>query len=232
MNSVIKIENVVKSYDMGEVEVQALRGVDLNITQGDFVAIVGPSGSGKSTLMHIIGLLDRPTTGTVSLQGKDVSTLNQDERAILRNKHIGFVFQQFNLLSRTSAVDNVGLPLLYAGIKAADRDKRAIKALQEVGLGERLYHFSTQLSGGQQQRVAIARALINDPTLILADEPTGNLDSKSGSEIMTLLKNLNEKGNTIVLVTHELDIAKGTKRTVEIKDGKIIKDKKNGKKHD
>jgi len=230
MNSVIKIENVVKTYEMGEVEVHALRGVDLSISEGEFVAIVGPSGSGKSTLMHIIGLLDRPTTGVVKLQGKDVSTLSQDERAVLRNKHIGFVFQQFNLLSRTTAVDNVGLPLLYAGVKAKDRDMRAKKALEEVGLGERLYHFSTQLSGGQQQRVAIARALINNPTLILADEPTGNLDSKSGSEIMGLLKKLNENGNTIVLVTHELDIARGTKRTVEIMDGKIVKDVRNGKK--
>jgi putative ABC transport system ATP-binding protein len=229
MNSVIKIENVVKTYHMGEIEVHALMGVDLNISEGEFVAVIGPSGSGKSTLMHIVGLLDRPTSGTVKLQGKDVSKLSQDERAILRNKHIGFVFQQFNLLARTTAIDNVGLPLLYAGVKAKDREIRAKKALEEVGLGERLYHFSTQLSGGQQQKVAIARALINNPTLILADEPTGNLDSKSGSEIMNLLKKLNEDGNTIVLVTHELHIAQGTKRIVEIRDGKIVLDKKNGK---
>jgi len=232
MNSVIKIENVFKTYDMGEVEVHALRGVNMDIKEGEFVAIVGPSGSGKSTLMHIIGLLDRPTTGKVFLRGKDVSTLSQDDRAILRNRHIGFVFQQFNLLARTTAVDNVSLPLLYSGVKAAERDNRAKKVLEQVGLGERLDHFSTQLSGGQQQRVAIARALINNPTLILADEPTGNLDSKAGSEIMKLLRDLNKEGHTIVLVTHELDIAEGTKRTVEIKDGEIIRDAKNGKKHD
>jgi putative ABC transport system ATP-binding protein len=232
MNSVIKIENATKTYQMGEVNVHALRGVNLNINKGDFVAIVGPSGSGKSTLMHIIGLLDRPTSGYVYLEGKDVSELSQDERAVLRNKHIGFVFQQFNLLSRTSALDNVALPLLYSGIKREEREKRAVKILESVGLGERLDHTSTQLSGGQQQRVAIARALINNPALVLADEPTGNLDSKSGKEIMKLLSDLNNKGNTIVLVTHELDIAKGTKRIVEIMDGKIVKDELNGKVHD
>jgi putative ABC transport system ATP-binding protein len=232
MNSVIKIENATKTYQMGEVNVHALRGVNLNINKGDFVAIVGPSGSGKSTLMHIIGLLDRPTSGYVYLEGKDVSELSQDERAVLRNKHIGFVFQQFNLLSRTSALENVALPLLYSGIKREEREKRAVKILESVGLGERLDHTSTQLSGGQQQRVAIARALINNPALVLADEPTGNLDSKSGKEIMKLLSDLNNKGNTIVLVTHELDIAKGTKRIVEIMDGKIVKDELNGKVHD
>ncbi len=231
MNSVIKIEKVTKTYSMGEVEVYALQGINLEITKGEFVAIVGPSGSGKSTLMHMIGLLDRPTSGKVYLQGKNVSELTQDERASLRNVHIGFVFQQFNLLSRTSALDNVSLPLLYAGVDHKERVERATKALQRVGLGERLDHFSTQLSGGQQQRVAIARALINNPTLILADEPTGNLDSKSGSEIMALLAELNKKGNTIVLVTHELDIARGAKRTVEIMDGVIVRDQINGKNH-
>jgi putative ABC transport system ATP-binding protein len=230
MSSVIEIDNVTKTYSMGEVEVHALRSVNLNIRSGEFVAIVGPSGSGKSTLMHMVGLLDKPTTGKVFLQDKDVSQLSQDERATLRNKHIGFVFQQFNLLSRTSALDNVSLPLLYAGIGSKDREERATIALTRVGLGDRLDHFSTQLSGGQQQRVAIARALINNPTLILADEPTGNLDSKSGSEIMNLLSELNNKGNTIVLVTHELDIAKGAKRTVEIRDGEIVKDHVNGQK--
>lgn len=229
MNSVIKVENVTKTYNMGEIEVHALRGVNLNIKKGEFVAIIGPSGSGKSTLMHIIGLLDRPSTGKVFLEEKDVSQLSQDDRAILRNKHIGFVFQQFNLLSKTSALDNVALPLLYSGIGKIEREQRAKKALVGVGLGERLDHFSTQLSGGQQQRVAIARALINKPTMILADEPTGNLDSKSGQEIMNLLSDLNKNGNTIVLVTHELDIAKGAKRTVEIKDGNIVKDTLNGK---
>jgi putative ABC transport system ATP-binding protein len=231
MNSVINIENVVKTYDMGEISVHALRGVDLMIKKGEFVSITGPSGSGKSTLMHIIGLLDRPTTGKVKLEGKDVSTFSQDERATMRNKHLGFVFQQFNLLRRTSALDNVSLPLLYSGVGPAERNRRAKEALEKVGLGERLDHYSTQLSGGQQQRVAIARALINKPSLILADEPTGNLDSKSGSEIMGLLKSLNDAGNTIVLVTHELDIARGTKRIVEIMDGKIVNDELNGKKH-
>jgi putative ABC transport system ATP-binding protein len=230
MNSVIKIENATKTYSMGEVEVHALRGVSLNINKGEFVAIIGPSGSGKSTLMHIIGLLDRPTSGKVYLQGKDVNKLSQDERANLRNKHIGFVFQQFNLLARTSALDNVILPLLYAGVENRERIKRATNVLSGVGLGERLDHSPTQLSGGQQQRVAIARALINNPTMILADEPTGNLDSKSGKEIMNLLSELNKKGNTIVLVTHELDIAKGAKRTVELMDGAIVKDSPNGEK--
>jgi len=231
MTSVIEIENVTKTYDMGEIQVHALRGVSMDINKGEFVAIIGASGSGKSTLMHIIGLLDRPTSGVVKLEGKDVSTLSQDERAVLRNKHLGFVFQQFNLLRKTSALDNVGLPLLYSGVSARERDIKSTKALEQVGLGDRLGHFSTQLSGGQQQRVAIARALINDPTLILADEPTGNLDSKSGEEIMNLLKNLNNEGNTIVLVTHELDIARGAKRIVEIMDGKIVKDEMNGKSH-
>ena len=233
MNSVIEIENVTKSYSMGEeIEVNALKGINLSIKSGEFVAIIGPSGSGKSTLMHIIGLLDRPTSGKVSLQGKDVSELGSDELATLRNIHIGFVFQQFNLLPRTTAVDNVSLPLLYAGVEASVREERARLALESVGLGDRLEHSPTQLSGGQQQRVAIARALINTPTLILADEPTGNLDSKSGREIMEFLSDLNKKGNTIVLVTHEPDIAKGAKRTIEIRDGEIVADKLNGKKHD
>jgi len=229
MASVIEILNITKTYSMGDVEVHALKGINLSIQSGEFVAIVGHSGSGKSTLMHIIGLLDQPTTGIVKLEGKDVSKLSADELATLRNKHIGFVFQQFNLLARTSALDNVSLPLLYSGVKKKERDERAKTGLIDVGLGERIYHTSTQLSGGQQQRVAIARALINKPTLILADEPTGNLDSKSGEEIMEILQSLNKKGNTIVLVTHELDIAKGAKRTVEIRDGQIISDKKNGK---
>lgn len=214
---------------MGEIVVKAICEVSLEIEKGEFVAIVGASGSGKSTLMHIIGILDRPTAGKVYLEGKDVSELTTDERAILRNQNIGFVFQQFNLLRRTSALDNVALPLLYAGTDKKDRNEEAKKALEQVGLADRLNHHPSQLSGGQQQRVAIARALVNKPTLILADEPTGNLDSKSGKEIMNLLHELNKQGNTIVLVTHEPDIAKGAKRTITLMDGKIISDERNHK---
>lgn len=214
---------------MGEIEVHALAGVNLSINKGEFVAIIGPSGSGKSTLMHVVGLLDTPTSGKVYLGGTETSMLTEDELATQRNKHIGFVFQSFNLLPRTSAVDNVSLPLLYSGTQKEDRNKRAKKALEVVDLADRLEHTSAQLSGGQQQRVAIARALVNNPSIILADEPTGNLDSKSGQEIMDLLHNLNKQGNTIVLVTHELDIAKGAKRIIEMLDGKIAKDLKNHK---
>ena len=226
MSSVIKLEHVEKTYPMGEVDVHALVDIDLTIERGEFVAIVGHSGSGKSTLMHIIGLLDKPTKGRVTLEGKKIENLTEDELAFLRNKHIGFVFQSFNLLPRTSAIDNVSLPLIYTKVKG-QRILKAKKALEEVGLGERQEHFPSQLSGGQQQRVAIARALINNPSIVLADEPTGNLDTKSGEEIMHLLEKLNGRGNTIVLVTHELDIAKSAQRIVELKDGKVIKDTKN-----
>lgn len=227
MASLISLSKVTKTYRLdGGVEVQALRGIDLKIKEKEFVSIIGPSGSGKSTLMHIIGILDSPSTGLVELEGKNVGKLPEEKLAELRNKHIGFVFQAFNLLPRTSALDNVELPLIYSGVSATERIKRAEEALKIVGLAERMNHTPAQLSGGQQQRVAIARALITKPSLILADEPTGNLDSKAGDEIVSLLKELNAKGNTIVLVTHELEIAKKAKRIVQMKDGVIISDKK------
>lgn len=225
MTSLINLKSVKKSYKLGDdVIVEALRGVDLEIKKGEFVAIVGPSGSGKSTLMHMIGILDKPTTGTVSLDGKEIGKLKEEELAVLRNKYIGFVFQAFNLLSKTSAKDNVELPLIYSGVSKEERSRRATAELIQVGLGERLDHTPSQLSGGQQQRVAIARALVTRPSLILADEPTGNLDSKSGVEIIALLKDLNKNGNTIVLVTHDIETAKNAKRIVSIKDGLIVSD--------
>ncbi len=227
MSALIELSNVKKSYKLGDdVLVEALRGVNLQIKKGEFVAITGPSGSGKSTLMHMIGILDKPTSGTVSLDGRDIGKLAEENLAVLRNKYIGFVFQAFNLLSKTSAKDNVELPLIYSGDAKEVRSKKAEEELVRVGLGERLDHTPSQLSGGQQQRVAIARALVTKPSLILADEPTGNLDSKSGAEILELLKSLNKAGNTIVLVTHDIDIAKNAKRVVEIRDGVITRDRK------
>jgi len=223
-SSIIRIENAKKTYRMGDVEFDAISNVNLNIKKGDFVAIVGPSGSGKSTLMHIIGLLDSPTSGKVYLHQKDVSSTTQEEQAVLRNKHIGFVFQLFNLLARTSSKDNVEMPLIYAGLGNGERRKRALEVLKLVDLEDKADNLPSQLSGGQQQRVAIARALVNSPDLILADEPTGNLDSKSGKEILDLLIDLNKKGNTVVLVTHDLSIASKAKRIIELKDGRIVRD--------
>ena len=227
MSSLVKLTNVKKVYPMGEVKVEALGGVNLEIKEGEFVALIGASGSGKSTLMHIIGLLDQPSSGKVSLKSKNTTTLSSDERSAFRNKQIGFVFQTFNLLGRTSALDNVALPLIYSGDEKEARKGKAMVALNQVGLSDRADHFPSQLSGGQQQRVAIARALVNKPSLILADEPTGNLDTKTSAEIMKIIKKLNKRGNTILVVTHEKSIAKSAKRVVEIRDGKIISDKKN-----
>ncbi len=226
MAPLISLSKVTKTYVLGDdIIVNALHEIDLHINKGEFVAIIGPSGSGKSTLMHIIGILDKPTTGKVMLEDHNIAKLSEEKLAGLRNTHIGFVFQAFNLLPRTSALENVELPLVYSGITADERKKRAEESLRIVGLEERMHHTPAQLSGGQQQRVAIARALINKPSLILADEPTGNLDSKAGDEIIDLLKQLNDKGNTIVLVTHELEIAKKAKRIIQVKDGVIVSDK-------
>ena len=219
----IEVRNVTKVYRMGEIEVHALRGVSLQVYPGEMMAIMGPSGSGKSTLMNILGALDVPTTGTYLLDGQDVSRMSEDRLANIRNRKIGFVFQTFNLLPRMSALANVELPLIYAGV--GNGRKRCIAALELVGLGDRLHHRPNELSGGQQQRVAIARALVNEPSLILADEPTGNLDSKSGEEVMRAFQELNEKrGITVVFVTHEPDIAVHTRRIVRLQDGPIVSD--------
>jgi putative ABC transport system ATP-binding protein len=222
---VIQLDHIHKTYTMGDVDVHALRGVSLTIREGEFVAIMGASGSGKSTTMNIIGCLDRPTRGTYILDGQDVSELSKDERADIRCEKIGFVFQGFNLLSRTSALENVELPMLYLGIPTAERDRRALEALAAVGLAGREQNHPNQLSGGQQQRVAVARSLVNNPALILADEPTGNLDSRTSVEVMEIFQRLNrERGITLVLVTHEPDIAQYAQRIVVFKDGKIKKD--------
>ncbi len=222
----IELENVARTYVMGDVTVQALRGVSLTIGRGEFVAIMGSSGSGKSTLMNTLGCLDRPTSGHYRLQGREVSQMSRDELALLRNRTLGFVFQNFNLLSRTSALENVELPLLYAGISASERTRRATAALTRVGLGSRLDHHSSQLSGGQQQRVAIARALVGEPQVILADEPTGNLDSSTSVEVMALLQELGASGITVVLVTHEADIAAHASRVIVMRDGQVLSDER------
>ena len=225
---VIEIRGLEKVYKMGEVEVRALAGVDILVEPGDFIAIMGPSGSGKSTLMNIIGCLDRPTRGSYKLDGVDVSELGRDDRAVIRNAKIGFVFQSFNLLSRTSAMENVELPLLYGefGWTRAQRHEAARRALELVGLKGREGHYPSQLSGGQQQRVAIARALVTDPAILLADEPTGNLDSRTSIEIMGIFQELNDAGKTVVLITHEPDIAQHAKRIVHVRDGLIQQDEK------
>ncbi len=221
----IRLENIYKIYSLGEVQVPALRGVSLEIDPGEFIAVMGASGSGKSTLMNILGCLDRPTKGRYFLDGRDVSVLTKDELAAIRSHKIGFVFQQFNLLPRTSALENVELPTIYAGVPVQERAKRAEEALERVGLSDRAGHFPSQLSGGQQQRVAIARALVNNPSLLLADEPTGNLDSRTSVEIMEILQGLNDQhGLTVVIVTHEFDIAQYAKRALEFRDGKLRRD--------
>ena len=222
--SLIQTNDLWKTYQMGTEEVHALRGVSITIERGEYVAIMGPSGSGKSTLMNLIGCLDTPTKGTYMLNGKQAGLMNDDELARIRNEEIGFVFQTFNLLPRATALHNVELPLIYAGITSKTRRERATTALQKVELGDRMHHKPNELSGGQRQRVAIARALVNNPSILLADEPTGNLDSKTGVEIMSVFQRLHDAGNTIILVTHEPDVAAYAQRAIHIRDGQVEKD--------
>ena len=225
MDTIIELKNIVRTYDMGGAEeVMALRGVSLTIAKNEYVAIMGPSGSGKSTLMNIIGCLDTPTSGQYLFNGINVSEMDDNDLAKIRNREIGFVFQTFNLLARSDSLHNVELPLIYAGIPSAERKRRAAETLQHVQLGDRIHHKPNELSGGQRQRVAVARALVTRPSIILADEPTGNLDSKTGEEIMTLFEELHSQGNTIILVTHEPDIAEHARRTIRLRDGHIESD--------
>lgn len=224
MGNIIKIRNIIRDFQLGQETVHVLKGIDLDIDKGEYVAIMGPSGSGKSTLMNLLGCLDTPTAGTYILNGKDVSQMSDDELADIRNKEIGFVFQTFNLLPRTTALDNVALPMVYAGASKKDRTERAQQVLTDVGLADRMDHRPNQLSGGQRQRVAVGRALINKPSIILADEPTGNLDSKTGVEIMTLFENIHKAGNTIIVVTHEEEIAAHAQRIIRLRDGLIESD--------
>lgn len=223
-NTIIELKDIKKIYQMGSQEVRALNGVSLSIKKNEYVAIMGPSGSGKSTMMNVVGCLDTPTSGDYILNGTNVSHLTDDELAVVRNREIGFVFQTFNLLPRSNCLANVELPLIYAGIKSSERKEMAADALRKVGLGDRMDHKPNELSGGQRQRVAIARALVNRPSILLADEPTGNLDSKTGVEIMNLFEELYRQGNTIILVTHETDIASHARRIVQLKDGLIESD--------
>ena len=224
----ISLSNITKSYRLGEVDLTVLAGVSLTVKPGELIAVMGPSGSGKSTLMNIIGCLDRPTSGTYSFESREISTLNDDELAHVRNAKIGFVFQSFNLLPRLSALKNVEMPLIYSGASSRVRTERAMPVLERVGLKDRMYHRPTELSGGQQQRVAIARALINNPPLLLADEPTGNLDSRSGAEILNIIVDLNKQGVTIIIVTHDQSVAARCKRVINLKDGQIISDNATG----
>lgn len=224
MEEIIKIRGIKKYYKVGTQEVRALDGVDLTIYRNEYVAIMGPSGSGKSTMMNILGCLDSPTSGSYILNGTDVSKMNDNDLAVVRNKEIGFIFQSFNLLPRYNAIDNVALPLIYAGETRANREQRAKEALMSVDLGDRMHHKPNELSGGQRQRVAVARALINKPSIILADEPTGNLDTKTSIDIMKLFEEIHSKGNTVIIVTHEEDIAKHARRIVRLRDGLVESD--------
>jgi len=230
-NTVIQLKDVTKTYTIGSVEYQALKGISFDIKEGEMIAIIGPSGSGKSTTMHILGGLDTRTTGQYLLNGKDVSKLSDDELAAIRNKEIGFVFQSFNLLPRTTVLDNVELPLMYSNIKKSEREPRAVEALKSVNLADKINNKSNQLSGGQIQRVAIARALVTHPSMILADEPTGNLDSKTSFEVMNIFQKMNEEGKTIIVITHEHDIANFCSRIITLKDGLIVTDQVNKEKH-
>ena len=224
--SIIKTENLVRHFTVGTQTVEALRGVSLDINKGEFVAIMGPSGSGKSTLMNIIGCLDSPTSGTYHLNNKNVSTLDDDALALIRNHEIGFVFQNFHLLARNTALDNVMLPLKYAGIDKSEQEEIAMEVIKSVDLESRAHHQPSELSGGQQQRVAIARALVNKPSILFADEPTGNLDSKTGDDVMNLFTNFHKQGQTIIVITHEIEVANQAERVISIKDGKIFEDQK------
>lgn len=224
MSRVIEIRDIIRDFPLGNETVHVLKGIDLDIERGEYVAIMGPSGSGKSTLMNILGCLDTPTGGSYILNGQDVSKMTDDELAEIRNKEIGFVFQTFNLLPRTTAIDNVALPMIYSGKSKADRVKRATKVLQDVGLSDRMDHKPNQLSGGQRQRVAVGRALVNEPSIILADEPTGNLDSKTSLEIMQLFDDIHAAGNTVILVTHEEDVASHSHRIIRLRDGIVESD--------